>query len=229
MSRTVSWLVAVLTLVMCMSACGDGKKQSSMPTKEEAAKNMQEAKEALTKGETDDDDSPAGGKVLIVYFSHAGDNYKVGKVKDGNTEIVADIIEDVTDGDEFEIKPEKNYDLSYNQLVKVAQAEQDNDERPNFHGRIADISKYSVVFLGSPVWWGSYPQVVRTFLDKYDLNGKTIIPFVTHEGSGFGNCIEILEKQYPDAKIKGQFEIEGSKVRSSKKQIKAWLAGLGYE
>ena len=91
-------------------------------------------------------------KVLIVFFSHAGENYNVGNIKVGNTKLVADEIQKVTGGDEFEIVANKNYDLPYNDLVNVAKEETEKGEKPSFKGEVKNIDDYDTVFIGGPIW-----------------------------------------------------------------------------
>ena len=167
-------------------------------------------------------------KVLIVFFSHAGENYAVGNIKVGNTKLVADEIQKVTGGDEFEIVAERNYDMPYGSLTKLAKEEQERNEKPAFKGEVKDIDQYSTVFIGGPVWWGTYPQVMFSFFDKYDLNGKTIIPFTTHEGSGLGNVVEDLQKLYPNATFKEAFSIYGHETRNDLSKVSKWMKSLGY-
>ena len=167
-------------------------------------------------------------KVLIVFFSHAGENYAVGNIKVGNTKLVADEIQKVTGGDEFEIVAERNYDMPYASLTKLAKEEQERNEKPAFKGEVKDIDQYSTVFIGGPVWWGTYPQVMFSFFDKYDLNGKTIIPFTTHEGSGLGNVVEDLKKLYPNATFKEAFSIYGHETRNDLSKVSKWMKSLGY-
>ena len=167
-------------------------------------------------------------KVLIVFFSHAGENYAVGNIKVGNTKLVADEIQKVTGGDEFEIVAEKNYNIPYASLTKLAREEQERNEKPAFKGEVKDIDQYSTVFIGGPVWWGTYPQVMFSFFDKYNLNGKTIIPFTTHEGSGLGNVVEDLKKLYPNATIKEAFSIYGHETRNDLSKVNKWIKSLGY-
>ena len=167
-------------------------------------------------------------KVLIVFFSHAGENYVVGNIKVGNTKLVADEIQKVTGGDEFEIVAERNYDMPYGSLTKLAKEEQERNEKPAFKGEVKDIDKYSTVFIGGPVWWGTYPQVMFSFFDKYDLNGKTIIPFTTHEGSGLGSVVEDLKKLYPNATFKEAFSIYGHETRNDLSKVDKWIKSLGY-
>lgn len=170
----------------------------------------------------------AKGKVLIVYFSHAGENYAVGNIKVGNTKIVADEIKRLTGGDEFEIVAKKSYDMPYNELTRVAKDEAQKGELPAFKGGVANIAQYDTIFIGGPVWWGTYPRVMFTFFKKYDLNGKTIVPFTTHEGSGLGSVVEDLKEQYPRATIAKGFSMYGHDVRTGKAKIDKWLKGLGY-
>ena len=167
-------------------------------------------------------------KVLIVFFSHAGENYAVGNIKVGNTKLVADEIQKVTGGDEFEIVAERNYDMPYASLTKLAKEEQERNEKPAFKGEVKNIDQYSTVFIGGPVWWGTYPQVMFSFFDKYDLNGKTIIPFTTHEGSGLGSVVEDLKKLYPNATFKEAFSIYGHETRNDLSKVSKWMKSLGY-
>lgn len=168
------------------------------------------------------------GKVLIVFFSHAGENYGVGNIKVGNTKLVADEIQRVTGGDEFEIVADKNYDMPYDALTKLAKEESEKGEKPSFKGEIKNIDDYDTVFIGGPIWWGTYPRVMFTFFDKYDLNGKTIIPFTTHEGSGLGSIVEDLKTIYPKATFKEAFSIYGHETRKDLSKVDKWLKSLNY-
>ena len=169
------------------------------------------------------------GKSLVVFFSHAGDNYAVGNIEVGNTKIVADYISEMTGADQFEIVTHKYDGMAYNQLIKLAQEEANNGELPEFEGDV-DMSQYDTVFIGGPVWWGTYPQVMFTFFKKYasDLEGKTVIPFTTHEGSGLANCVEDVKEAFPGAKVQKGFSIYGHEVRTGKAKVEKWLEGLGY-
>lgn len=167
-------------------------------------------------------------KVLIVFFSHAGENYNVENIKVGNTKLVADEIQKVTGGDEFEIVANKNYDLPYNDLVNVAKEETEKGEKPSFKGEVKNIDDYDTVFIGGPIWWGTYPRVMFTFFDKYDLNGKTIIPFSTHEGSGLGSVVEDLKTLYPNATFKEAFSIYGTETRKDLSKVDKWLKRLDF-
>ena len=167
-------------------------------------------------------------KALVVFFSHAGDNYSVGNIKVGNTKIVADYISEYTGADQFEIKTSKYDGMAYKPLCDLAKEEQQKGELPPFEGSV-DVSKYEVIFIGGPVWWGTYPQVMFTFFNKYDLSGKTIIPFTTHEGSSLGSCVDDVKKAYPKANVTNGFSIYGHDVRTGKERVEKWLKKLGYQ
>lgn len=175
--------------------------------------------------------SGKNGKVLVVYFSRTKGVYG-GDLKRGNTARVADFIQARTKGDTYEIVPKNPYPNGYKATTKVAQREQDNDARPAIKNALPNTKKYSTVFIGAPIWWGEYPMIVRTFIDHENLNGKTVIPFTTAEGSGLGNTADTLRKAYPKAKVRKGFSAEGNDVKNDpsavQKQVNSWLKGLGY-
>ena len=168
------------------------------------------------------------GKALVVFFSHAGDNYAVGNIKVGNTKIVADYISEMTGADQFEIVTHKYDGMAYTPLINLAQQEANNGELPPYEGEAPDLSQYDTVFIGGPIWWGTYPQVMFTFFKENDLNGKTLIPFATHEGSGLASTVEDVKAAYPDANVTKGFAIYGHEVRTGKAKVEKWLKGLGY-
>ena len=166
-------------------------------------------------------------KALIIYFSHAGENYSVGNIEVGNTKIVADYISEITGADQFEIVAEKNYDMPYMELIKVAQDEAKAGELPAYKGDV-DVAPYDVIFIGGPIWWGTYPQVMFTFFKDHDLSGKTVIPFTTHEGSGLASTVKDVKKTWPKATVKDGFAIYGHEVRTGRAKVEKWLKGLGW-
>lgn len=167
-------------------------------------------------------------KAIVIFFSHAGENYSVGNIKVGNTKIVADYITEVTGADQFEVVAVKSYDMPYNKLIDVAKKEQQAGEKPAFKGKIDNLADYDIVFVGTPIWWGTFPQVMFTFFDKYDLSGKKVYPFSTHEGSGLGSIVRDLRRIYPKADIQKGFSIYGHDVRTGKDKVTKWLSGIGF-
>ena len=167
------------------------------------------------------------GKALVVFFSHAGDNYAVGNIEVGNTKIVADYISELAGADQFEIVTHKYDGMAYNPLIKLAQEEANKGELPEYEGDV-DLSQYDTVFIGGPVWWGTYPQVMFTFFNKHrdDLQGKTVIPFTTHEGSGLASCVDDVKAAFPGANVTRGFSIYGHEVRTGKSKVEKWLKTL---
>ena len=165
-------------------------------------------------------------KSIVIFFSHAGDNYAVGNIEIGNTKIVADYISEITGADQFEIVTHKYDGMAYNPLIQLAKEEANNGELPPYEGNAPDLSQYDTVFIGGPVWWGTYPQVMFTLFKDINLDGKTVIPFTTHEGSGLASCVSDVKKAFPKAKITGEFSIYGHEVRSGRAKVEKWLKNI---
>lgn len=171
------------------------------------------------------------GKKLVVYFSHTGENYNVGYIEKGNTAIIADMIAEATGADKFEIVPEKEYPVNYNECIEVAQQEKRDNARPAVKGDIA-IEDYDIIFIGYPNWWGEVPMCVYTFIEKHDWNGKTVIPFITHEGSGMGGTDSKIAKATTGSNTlvgKGlavQGKVAQENRKSAQKSVENWLTGL---
>ena len=165
-------------------------------------------------------------KSIVIFFSHAGDNYSVGNIEVGNTKIVADYITEIKGADQFEIVTHKYDGMAYTPLINLAKEEANKGELPPYEGAAPDLSQYDTVFIGGPVWWGTYPQVMFTLFKDINLDGKTVIPFTTHEGSGLASCVSDVKKAFPKAKVTGEFSIYGHEVRTSKAKVEKWLKGL---
>lgn len=167
-------------------------------------------------------------KSIVIFFSHAGDNYSVGNIEVGNTKIVADYISDIAGADQFEIVTHKYDGMAYTPLINLAQEEAKKGELPPYEGKAPDLSQYDTVFIGGPVWWGTYPQVMFTLFRDINLDGKTVVPFTTHEGSGLASCASDVKKAFPKANVAAGFSIYGHEVRSGRAKVEKWLKGLGY-
>ena len=163
---------------------------------------------------------------IVIFFSHAGDNYSVGVIDTGNTKIVADYISEITGADQFEIVTHKYDGMAYTPLIELAKEEARKGELPPYEGTAPDLSQYDTVFIGGPVWWGTYPQVMFTLFKDINLDGKTVIPFTTHEGSGLANCVSDVRKAFPKANVTQGWSIYGHEVRSGMAKVERWLKGL---
>ena len=165
---------------------------------------------------------------IVIFFSHAGDNYAVGNIKVGNTKVVADYISEMTGAAQYEIVTHKYDGMAYNSLVELAKDETAKGELPPYEGEVPDLNQYDTVFIGGPIWWGTYPQVMFTLFRDINLDGKTVIPFTTHEGSGLASTVSDVKKAFPKAHVGEGFSIYGHEVRSGKTKVETWLKGLGY-
>ena len=169
-------------------------------------------------------------KSIVIYFSRADENYSVGNVEVGNTELFAKEIIKKTGADEFKITPKVAYPEDYQAAVDQATKERNEQARPEYVGDV-DLENYDTVFLGYPSWWGDLPMVVYNFIEKHDWSGKTVIPFNTHEGSGNSGTYEILKEKLSGATLKGDgFNLPGSTSRTDDgiKKLDTWLETLGY-
>ncbi len=181
---------------------------------------------AQNKQEVKSSNKDTMSKSIVIFFSHAGDNYSVGNIEVGNTKIVADYITEIKGADQFEIVTHKYDGMAYMPLIELAKEEVNKGELPPYEGTAPDLSQYDTVFIGGPVWWGTYPQVMFTLFKDINLDGKTVIPFTTHEGSGLASCASDVKKAFPKAKVTGEFSIYGHEVRTGKAKVEKWLKGL---
>ena len=171
----------------------------------------------------------SSSNILVAYFSRAGDNWSVGKIAKGNTKCIAEIIAAKTGGKLFEIEPVKAYPDDYDECTRVAKKEKNQDARPAITSTVPNMQDFDKIFIGYPCWWSDAPMPVYTFLEAYDLSGKTIIPFTTHEGSGMSG-VRHISKVCPHSTIKEGLAIQGETAQNNKvaseKAVDAWLTRL---
>ncbi|MDE5544026.1 MAG: flavodoxin [Bacteroidales bacterium] len=181
---------------------------------------------AFHAGAKNNQDMKTEKKVLVVFFSHTGENYGVGNITKGNTHIVAEMIAESTGGKLFEIVPEKEYAKTYNECVAEAKQEREAGARPAIKGDIA-VEDYDVVFVGYPNWWSDMPMPVYTFIEKHDWNGKQVYPFCTHEGSGLSETEKYIADACKGATIGKGLAMKGTTAQKSqdaaRKSVQSWL------
>ena len=153
---------------------------------------------------------------IVIFFSHAGDNYSVGNIEVGNTKIVADYISELTGAAQYEIVTHKYDGMAYTPLINLAKEEANRGELPEYAGEPPALQQYDTVFIGGPVWWGTYPQVMFTLFKDINLDGKTVIPFTTHEGSGLASCVSDVKREFPKATVTAGFSIYGHEVQADR-------------
>ena len=171
--------------------------------------------------EDNQSNSQVTGKVLVLYFSQSG-----------NTEKVANFIHDEVGGDLIKLEVAKAYPSDYNELVNYAQEEQRNNSRPELKTKISNIDEYDTIFLGYPNWWADMPMPLYTFLDEYDLSGKTIKPFATNAG-WIGRTFTEIKKLCPNSKVEDGLNIlydagdyRTRKLLTSLDEIDNWINTL---
>ena len=186
--------------------------------------------------------NPESQNVLIVYFSRPGNTDSPEDidattsaslvVKDGtaygNTEYIATLIQQATGGQLSQIVVQEKYPADYDDTVDRAEQEERDNARPELASEVENMDDYEIVFLGFPNWWYDMPMAVYTFLDEYDLSGKTIIPFVTSGGGGFSNTISAIQELEPGATVLADgFKTTHSRVDGvTFEDVEEWVKGL---
>ena len=169
-------------------------------------------------------------KLLIAYFSRAGENYYYGDRIDlevGNTEVVADMISSAITVDVYRIEAADPYPHDYEETVERNKREQQDDARPEIAGALPTVALYDTVLLGSPIWNVRPPMIMRSFIDDVDLRGKTIHPFVTYAVSGMGDTIDDYTRACPDASIREGLAVRGETARDARADVNGWLQRIG--
>ena len=164
-------------------------------------------------------------KSMIIYFSRADENYFGGSMKyieKGNTEVIAEYIKDITNGDMFKVEPLNPYSANYMECIEEAKVRTREHNAP-IKENVPDISSYEVIYVGSPVYWGGMPEELFTALKGLDFSGKIIRPFVTHEGSGLSSIPNQLKDICEGATLTSGIAITGSTVNSAKGKIEKWI------
>lgn len=235
MKKTISLLLTA-AMALSLSACGGAASSTAETAPTEPPAATEAPTEAPAESEADGADSEAAeapaadsseetnaatettgdSNTLVAYFSWSG-----------NTEAMANLIAEQTGGTLFEIALATPYTDDYDALLDVAQQEQAEDARPELAASVEDWDSYDVVFVGYPDWWSDAPMVIYSFLESYDWTGKTLVPFCTSGGSGFGRSLDRLPDSAPGATILEGLHVSGSSAADSGEEVAEWIAGLG--
>lgn len=163
-------------------------------------------------------------KSLVIYFSRADENYSVGYIEKGNTEIIAEYIKDITGADLFKVERKIPYAKDYQTCIEEAKQEQQKNERPELLNTLYSIDDYEVIYIGSPIYWGTMPQPMFTQLEKLNWNNKTVRIFITHEGSGLANVPNDVKRICKGANVLNDaIAIRGSDCRNAKSKLENWV------
>ena len=140
----------------------------------------------------------------------------------GNTEYAAEYIAKALNADLFEVETVKPYSVNYRECCGEAVAEQKSNARPEIKKYLDDISEYDIIYVCYPNWCGTVPMCIFTFLDQYDLAGKKLAPLCTNEGSGLGNSVSDLKKNYPSVILSEGLSVRGHQVQELEQTIVDW-------
>lgn len=225
MKKYLSVILGII-LTTCLVACGSSNKDSVNDDKQEVINNQevsvteeQEISAENKQTEMDaDSEQENEEKVAVVYFSGTG-----------NTREVADLLAKETDADIFEIIPKNMYtsdDLNYNDdNCRANQEMNDESARPVISNDLSVVSEYDVIYLGYPIWWGTAPRIIQTFIESYDISGATVYMFCTSGGSGIEKSISDLQQLYPDVNI-----VDGKRLNDATElDIREWIESLNRD
>lgn len=222
MKKYLSVILGMI-LTACLAACGSSEKNSVNDNNQAVISNQEvsDIKEQGTSAQIQQTEMAANseqenkGKAAVVYFSGTG-----------NTREVAELLAEETGADIFEIIPENMYtadDLNYHDNNCRANREMNDDSaRPTISNDLSAVSEYDVIYLGYPIWWGTAPRIIQTFIESYDLSGATVYTFCTSGGSGIEKSISDLQQLYPDVNIAGGKRFNNA----TESDIKEWIESL---
>lgn len=237
-------LILAAVMMLALAACGNtAPAESASEGDSETTNSTNVQTEPIAPvDDTEPDSSQAddtaqtgqtegGSNMLVAYFSLAGEQYGVGVIEEGNTSIIAHMIAEQTGADLFEIKPETPYPTTYQGLLDVSQQEMRDNARPEIADTVDNMDDYDTIFIGYPNWWGDMPMIVYSFLESYDLSGKTIVPFCTHGGSGLSNT-EATIANITGGTMKDGFAIPGTTAQNdrdtARNEVTQWLKDGGF-
>ncbi|HIQ59427.1 MAG TPA: flavodoxin [Candidatus Merdivicinus intestinavium] len=224
-------------MALSLAACSSTAQTESAPSPSSssaASSAEQSASDAASQAEG----AAAEGNVLIAYFSVpetdgvdavAGASRVVvnGEVL-GNSQYIAQLIQQEAGGDLFRIETVQEYPGSHDPLLEFACDEKAENARPELASQIENPDSYDVIFLGYPNWNADLPMPLYTFLEEYDFSGKTIIPFTTHGGSGFSRTIQTIQELQPEASVvEDGLSISRNDAADAQEDVSDWVAGLG--
>ena len=232
MKKVIGIIIALVVAIAVICGIAYMVNNDSLNSSNSEPQANREVEENNIVTDEQEENMSANKKILIAFFSRADENYNVGTVEVGNTEIMAGFMKDYlgNNADTFKIDPVNAYPADYRECTEVATEEKESTARPEFKGNI-DLSEYDTLFIGYPIWWGDVPMIINTFLEKYDFSGKTIIPFCTHEGSGNAGTFTSLKSKMASSIVNTDgLAIRGKDAReeSSRSTVESWLKELGF-
>ncbi len=187
------------------------------------------------------DPEPGTSNILITYFSLSENTENAANVdattsasvvvddmgKYGTTEYVAQMIQKKVGGDLHSIQTKQKYPDDFDAVVDQNHQEMQDGVLPELVQSNLDISRYDTVFIGYPVWATNAPQAVLSFLKQYDMSGKKVVPFCTHDGYGAGSSYRTISNACPQAEVLSGIAIAAKDVSAAESTLDGWLADIG--
>lgn len=163
-------------------------------------------------------------KSLVIYFSRADENFSVGYITKGNTEVIAEYIKEFTNADLFKVERKLPYPKDYDTCLKETKVEKEQNSRPELLSELNTIDGYDTIYIGAPIYWGTMPQPMFTQLEKLNFEGKNIKVFTTHEGNGIGNVLNDVKNICYNANVSDNtLSIFGHEVNDKKEEVRTWV------
>lgn len=248
--RKIIGCILIFVLMLGVTACGASKSSNVDKEMLEASvtENTIDAESSIapdrteTKREENNNTSNSDSNILIAYFTWADNTHvdnpnsidveattSASVLPSGNAAKIADWINQRVDGDLFSITVKEPYSSDYDECLNRAAEEKAENARPELANHVENMEQYDVIFLGFPNWWYTVPMAIHTFLEEYDLSGKTVIPFCTHGTGGLASTIQDIKKDLPqDVTLLDPIGVYRPDVDSSQDEVNKWLDGMGY-
>lgn len=252
MKKTFKGICGALALLLLLTACGNTQsgvtptttpleQATTVPTEAPAETPAAPAETASAAETQAPAEAPKQSRILVAYFSRVGNtDFEDGvdavtsasiNVVDGefagNAQLLAQMVQKKTDGGLFLIRAVEKYPSAYRDTTDQAKEEQNDDALPELAAHVENMDRYDTIILVYPIWWGTLPRPVVTFLSEYDFSGKTILPLSTHEGSALGGSARDIAALCPDATLLDGLAVRGSDAASAREQVEDWLETSG--
>ena len=254
MKKTISLLIVLTALLAILTACSSSNNDETstvtLPTtsasqSDGVENNAQESDSILIAYFTRLDNTDATLDEIIQGggpYGSLGDSFESADVDaiasasitvvdghaQGNVETMAQMIQNTVGGDLFSIQTTDSYPVNYDELIDLGGEEKSAAARPELSTQVENMADYDVIFLGYPNWWYDMPMAMYSFLEEYDLSGKTIIPFAASAGSGFSGTISSIQELEPEAVVmENGLHIPMGDVANGQAEIETWISELG--
>lgn len=230
--------IVLSVLVLMLTACGsNSNSQTAYGVINQKQSNTEDNSNSNSNDDANQNEGVQKSNILIAYFT-VPETDGVDAVASasrvvtadglmGNTQFIATEIQKNLGGDLFAIETEQEYPGTHDKLLDFAYNEKSDNDRPKLATHIDNLDDYDYIFVGYPNWNADLPMPLYSFFEEYDFSGKTIIPFVTHGGSGFSGTINTIKKLEPDATvIESGLSISRNNVSKAQSDIKQWTDSL---